>query len=103
MLAITAAALLAGGSPPEIARPAEICDYAIQKSLGETAPLEVSYERFVGRLEIRMSELNLSEEQKKVTRFVCDAFNAGIAKGISYSLEVMRRGEKEPSTVAVRP
>ena len=58
----------------------KVCGHALASLVAGDA--EINNERYVGRMEIRMRELNFEESEKPVVRLMCDVYLKGAVKGL---------------------
>lgn len=82
----------------------QVCRPALAVSLMEKSTdvspdaLERSYERYIGRMEIQITKLKLSDRDAAVVRVLCDAYQ----RGSGQALDTMKALFAEQSNVARR-
>jgi len=67
----------------------QVCGYALDAVDGKPSEDSV-YERYIGRMEVRMMDLKYTDRQKEGIRIVCEAYLRGAAHGMKL---VLKTGE----------
>lgn len=60
----------------------QVCAYALD-SVKVDSTTEDLWERYIGRMEVRMMDLRYSDGQKEAVRMLCDAYLRGAARGMT--------------------
>lgn len=60
----------------------QVCGPALDVVMDRKVPLDQIQERYLGRLEMRMEELKLDEEERDTFRRLCSIYVAGAAKAM---------------------